>query len=270
MRSASAEPAGYQPPPRARVRDRRERYLFGGLFFVVLILAWEWYGRTHGGLLFTSFTQTIGELVVLIRSGEMGRAFAISNQAMLLGFTTGAAAGVLTGLVIGRYRRLERILDPYLNMMIVAPMAALIPVIISAAGIGLGARVLVIFTFVFPIVVVNTRAGLRSVDPDWIEMAGSFGATELELWRRVLLPAAAPAILSGLRLGTGRALSGMIVVELLLVAVGLGKLILAGIGLFRPEISYAVILVVVIEAILLMGIVRRIEEGVLVRMGIAE
>ena len=241
--------------------------MFGGLFFVVLILAWEWYGRVHGGLLFTSFTRTAAELLVMLRSGEMGQAFVVSNQAMLLGLLGGGAPGVVTGLLIGRYRILERILDPYLNAMIVAPMAALIPVIISAAGIGLGSRVLVIFTFVFPIVVVNTRAGLRSIDPDWIEMARSFGASELELWRSVLLPAAAPAILAGLRLGAGRALSGMIVVELLLVAVGLGRLILEGIGLFRPEISYAVIIVVILEAVLLMGLLRRIEGQVLARMG---
>jgi ABC-type nitrate/sulfonate/bicarbonate transport system permease component len=255
MRSGPADPAG-----------AADRYLFGGLFFVLLILAWEWYGRVSGGLLFTTFSETVVELVALVRSGTMLQAFWISNQAMILGLLTGGVSGVLAGLLIGRYRGLERVVDPYLNALVVAPMAALIPLIISASGIGLFSRVLVVFVFVFPIVVVNTRAGLRSIDPDWIEMARSFGASEAALWRRVLLPGAAPGVMAGIRLGAGRALSGMIVIELLLVAVGLGKLILEGLGRFRPEISYAAILIVVLEAIVLMGMLRRVENRLLVRL----
>lgn len=266
MKSAPAS-LGVKQAAGGRGRETRERYLFGGLFFLLLILAWEWYGRTYSGLLFTGFTNTAAEFARLLGTGELARAFWTSNQAMLLGFLAGGILGVLTGLITGRFRSVERLLDPYLSMMIVSPMAALIPLIIQSVGIGLAARVLVVFLFVFPIVAVNTRAGLKSIDPVWVEMARSFGASELALWRRVLLPGAARAILSGLRLGIGRALSGMVIVELLLVSVGLGRLILRGMAYFRPEISYAVILAVILETVLLIGFARRIETRLLDRMG---
>ena len=96
-------------------------------------------------------------------------------------------------------------------------------------------------------------------------MARAFGARPAQLWRRVLLPGALPAVLVGLRLGLSRAISGMIAVELLLVAVGVGRLVQRFQGDFDAPAVYAVVLVIVAQAVLLTAAIRRVERRLALR-----
>lgn len=239
--------------------DNLWRWALQILFFLVFFGVWEIFGRLKAGLLLAPFSETVVAWFDLIVSPELFDALWTSNQAMLIGFTLAVITAIPTGLLLGRLERFERFLDPYLNVLIVTPMSAIIPLIIISIGIGLSARVLVVYVFAFPVIVVNTRAGLKNLEPTLIEMAQSFGASEMQLWKRILLPGATPAMMAGVRLGLGRALSGMVVVELLLVAVGLGRLLLGAMGFFQPERMYAVIIVIIIEVIVVMSIARRIE-----------
>jgi len=93
---------------------------------MAIVVAWEWFGRVQGGLLFPTFSAT---LLAFGRSltGPLPAALWVSNQAMLGGFALAAGLGVPLGLLIGRVRRLERGIDVYLNILMVTPMAALIP-----------------------------------------------------------------------------------------------------------------------------------------------
>jgi ABC-type nitrate/sulfonate/bicarbonate transport system permease component len=93
-------------------------------------------------------------------------------------------------------------------------------------------------------------------------MARSFGADERTIWRRILLPGALPAIVTGVRLALGRAITGMVIVELLMVSVGIGNLILRFRGFFQAESLYAVVVLVVIEALLLVSLVRWLERRI--------
>lgn len=240
--------------------DNRWKWALRIAFYLVLIGLWEWFGQTRGGLLFAPFSETVVAWLRLVSSPEIYKALWVSNQAMLLGFAASIIVGIPLGLLLGRLQVIERFSDVYLNILIVTPMAALIPLIIVGIGIGVISRVLVVFLFAFPIITVNTRAGLKNLDPTLIEMARSFGAGELQLWRKILLPGATPAMMAGIRLGLGRALSGMVVVELLLVAVGLGALILNAMGFFQPARAYAVIIVIIIEVMIVMGIAGRVEK----------
>jgi NitT/TauT family transport system permease protein len=163
------------------------------------------------------------------------------------------------GLLVGRWRAAEKYIDPYLSILLVLPKAALIPILIMATGLGLFSRVLIVFSFSFVVIVVNTRAGLRLVDQTWIDMARSFGASELQIWRKVLLKGASPAIFTGLRLGLVRSVSGMILVELLLLALGVGRMILDFQGTFQSANLYATIFVVVAEAIVLIQVFKALE-----------
>jgi len=160
---------------------------------------------------------------------------------------------------LGRRPAAGEFFEPYLSILLVTPMAALIPIIIMATGLGLGSRTLVVFTFALATITINTRAGVRMVEPGWIEMARAFGATERQLWRRVLLRGARPAVLMGLRLGLIRAVSGMVTMELLLVAVGVGRLINDFQGNLEGAEMYATVLVVVAEAVLLTQVFRKLE-----------
>ena len=147
------------------------------------------------------------------------------------------------------------------------PKAALIPVLVMATGLGLLSRVLVVFSFSVVSITVNTRAGVRLVDRSWLEMAHSFGASEAQLWRKVVLPGALPGIIAGLRLGLIRSASGMITVELLLLALGVGRLIMTYEGTFQAANLYATTLFVVAEAVALMHALNWIERRAYAHIG---
>jgi NitT/TauT family transport system permease protein len=210
-----------------------------------------------------TFTSTLRGIVELVGDPKVWNAFLISNQSLVVGFAVAVAMGIPLGLAAARYRRVEGFIDPYLSILLVTPMAALIPILIMALGIqSLVSRIFLVVVFSIPVVIVNSRAGVRQVDPGLIEMATSFGAGEREIWRKILLPGALPAIMTGVRLGLGRAVTGMVIIELLMVAAGIGGLILNYQGRFEAGLLYGVIVLVVLEALVLVSIVRIIEGRV--------
>jgi NitT/TauT family transport system permease protein len=161
---------------------------------------------------------------------------------------------------MGRFPAAERFTDVYVSILIVTPMAALIPILLMSVGIDFSARVVIVVLFSIPMVIVNSRTGVRQVDPAQIEMSRSFGCGERQIWTRVLLPGSVPSIMTGVRIGLGRAVTGMVIVELLLVSVGIGRLILRYQSTFRAAELYAVIILVVIEALILISIARWVER----------
>jgi ABC-type nitrate/sulfonate/bicarbonate transport system permease component len=186
----------------------------------------------------------------------------ISNQALLLGYALSVALGVPLGLAAGRFHWMDRVLNPYTGVLLAMPVAPLIPIVIIALGLGLAARVFIVVLFAFVFITVNTRAGVRSVESSLIEMARSFGAREGQIWRRIVIPGAMPAIFAGMRIGLGRAITGMVMVELLLVASGLGRLLLEFSGRMQSDLVFATVIAVIIEALALLTAMRAIERRI--------
>ncbi|MEV0112723.1 ABC transporter permease [Streptomyces sp. NPDC050844] len=239
---------------RRRIRDANWPYQL--LTFVLFAAAWELYARQRGGLLLPGFAETVRATVGLLADAELWRALYVSNQALVLGFGLALVVGVPAGILLGRFRLLERYTDVYLNILLVTPMAAIIPLLVMSVGVGLASRVLLVTVFSVVMVVVNCRTGVRQVDPSLIEMARSFGAGERQIWTRILLPGALPAIMTGARLGIGRAVTGMVIVELLMVSDGLGGLILRYRGLLRAPQLYGTVVIILAEALLLISLAR--------------
>lgn len=255
---------GIRRPPSSSLRDRVLASPWTYRFIVLLIVAgiWETFARTAKLLLVPTFLDTATGVVELIVDPKVWTAFLVSNQALVIGFALAVLFGIPLGLVAARYRRAEGFIDPYLNILLVTPMAALIPILLMSLGIGLASRVFLVIVFAIPVIIVNARAGVRQVDPALIEMATSYGAGEREIWRKILLPGALPAIMTGVRLGLGRGVTGMVIIELLMVAVGIGGLILNFQGRFQAALLYALVVLVVLEALFLVQLVRYIEHRV--------
>lgn len=230
------------------------------LSLLLFASAWELVARRVGSLLFPSFTETVAALGRLIITPSLWEALWISNQAMVVGFALAAAVGIPLGFIMGRHRTAGDFFDPYLSILLVTPMSALMPIIIMATGLGLVSRVLIVFSFAFVVVVVNARTGVQTIDASWIDMARAFGATERQLWTKIFLRGSLPALLTGLRLGVIRSVAGMIIVELLLIALGIGRLIIDFQGDFDSANVFATVFVVVFEAVALAQIFRRLER----------
>ena len=216
------------------------------LRIAVLIVAgclWETFAHLKNSILIPSFLDILKALADLsLGSKTLWYPLHISNQAM------------------ARIELLDGAVKPYIAIWVSVPLAPLIPLIVIALGLTLAARVFIVVFFSLVFVTVNARAGIRSIDQRLVEMAWSFGASEAQIWKRILLPGAVPGIFAGLRIGLARAITGMIVVELLLVAPGIGALILEHKGRFEPDYVFAIVGAVVVEAILLVSIMQIIER----------
>ena len=268
MSSVASSPSavqggGISRPPRSlqrRVLDAPWLYRLGVLAVVGAL--WEFGALAADSLFIPTFTGTAAAVVGLAADPEVWGAFLISNEALLYGFVASVVIGIPLGFGAARLRGVEGFIDPYLSILLVVPMAAMIPILLMSMGIGLAPRVVLVFLFAFPVLVVNARAGVRQVEPTLIEMATSFGASERDIWRRILLPGSVPPIMAGIRLALGRAVTAMVIVELLMVSVGIGRLILQFRGFFRAEELYGVVVLVVVEALILISLARVVERRV--------
>lgn len=249
--------------PRRIVPKDRRAWPYSVLTFILFAAAWEIFASQNVGILIPTFSETVSTLASQLTDPVVWSAFVVSNQALVIGFVASVAIGVPLGLLLGRFRRADRLLDVYLDILLVMPMAALLPIMVMVTGIGLTSRVLIVILFAIVYIIVNTRAGVRQVPPSLIEMAQNMGANERQVWRKILLPSALPAIMTGVRLGLGRAITGMIIVELLMVSVGMGGLMIEYRAMFNGGGLYGLVIIVVVEALVLISLVKMIERRII-------
>ena len=179
---------------------------------------------------------------------------------MFVGYLLALVTGVLLGLMMGIDRRLERILDPFVNALYVAPISALVPVLIFWFGLDFAARVVIIYIFVVFVIVVNTLQGAKHTPADYVELVRSFGGSRGYLIRHVVIPHAIPYIMVGMRLGIGRALRGVVVSELILSMTGIGIIVSNYNGYFRIDGLLAVAISIMAIGIVLAGVVQWLEN----------
>lgn len=241
------------------IRDSGLRLL--ALFIVIAL--WELFLNYSQNFLLPRFSEIASAVFRLIFiDNRFWEALYISNQALLLGYAVSVIVGIPLGLAAGRFHWMDRLLNPYTGVLLAMPIAPLIPIVIIALGLGLAARVFIVVLFAFVFITVNTRAGVRTVESSLIEMAKSFGASEGQIWLRIVIPGAMPAIFTGMRIGLGRAITGMVMVELLLVASGLGRLLLEFSGRMQSDLVFATVIAVIVEALALLTAMQAIERRI--------
>jgi NitT/TauT family transport system permease protein len=181
----------------------------------------------------------------LLGNGVMVTHAASTLLRLVAGFALGAAAGVTLGLAMGRLRWAEALLLPVVSVGNPIPGLAYAPLFVIWFGLGnLPAVLLVGFAAAFP-VIVNTWTGVKAVKEIWIRAASAMGARERQLFRQVVLPGALPWILTGLRLGLGRAWRVLVAVEMLTsVKLGLGWLIFGAREFLATDVMLAGIAVI--------------------------
>lgn len=181
-----------------------------------------------------------------MRSGELARNIAVSLGEFFVGFGAAAVAGVVLGLAAGRVRTLEYILDPFLWFLYSAPLIAFYPIFVIWLGLGTPTVIAITFLLAVTPITANTLSGIKGVSPGLIRAARSFGAGERDLLWKVVLPASLPMVIAGLRLGIGRALTGVVVAELFGATAGLGFSIAYYGGLLKTTNMLASLVVIVI------------------------
>jgi ABC-type nitrate/sulfonate/bicarbonate transport system permease component len=222
--------------------------------------AWELAGRLWRMPFLPPFSSVVRAAAQLIAGGQILGYLAASILALLLGYGLAVVAGVTLGLLMGRYRKVEYALDLYVNALLATPKIALVPVLFALFGIGHSVQVAIVFLSAFCVIVINTMSAIQNVDASYIEMARSFGASERQLFVKVLLPGSLPLTMAGLRMGMGRAVKGMINGEMLIAVFGLGGLLSMYGSRFDAERVFAILLVVVSVALVCSFVVQSIER----------
>jgi NitT/TauT family transport system permease protein len=229
---------------------------------LVLCLAWEWAGRIPISHAFPTFGETMVGLWSMLSDGSLPRAFAITLQPLLLGLVVSAALGVAIGIAMGLNQKAEWFASPIFIVAQSAPLAALIPLVIFAYGIGLTAKTLVVCIMAMPVIVLNSFAAVRHTPLSLVEMGRSFLASRRQLILRVILPAASPVIFAGLRLGCAAGFIGAILAELLITPTGVGDIITFNRSKAQYPEMYAAILSIIVFSVLFIEALERIEVTV--------
>jgi NitT/TauT family transport system permease protein len=235
---------------------------FGTQLLSILSLAilWEVAGRTLDSVLIPPLSQIGAAWWKLLSSGKLLSNIGLSLTTLAAGFFLAVLLGIVIGLLMGRFRAVEHFLDLYVNSLMSAPATAFVPVLILWFGLGVQSRIAVVFLFAVFVIIINTMTGVKQVDTVFVEMAQSFGAKEREVFFKIMLPAALPAIMAGVRLGMGRAVKGMVTAEMLLTLTGIGGMIMQYGSSFATDSLFAVILTILILAMFTMKLVQWVDQ----------
>lgn len=236
------------------------RSLFLKFLSAVLVFgAWEIAGRVPVSYSFPTFLDTMSALVALTIDGTMFRAYAETLQPLVVGVAISAVFGIGIGLWVGLSSRFDWLFSPIFIVMQAAPLAALIPLLVMAYGVGLTSKVFVVCIMAMPVIVLNTGGAVRNTPSSLKEMGRSFLAREDQIILKVIIPAASPVIFSGLRLGISAGFIGAILAELKITPTGVGDVITYSRSIADYPSMYAAIFSIIVFAVLFLNLVERLE-----------
>ena len=227
IKVASAEDAKRMPPPpKPPLAERPWMSIVAPLVTAaIIVLIWQIASSFVSAVLIPGPAKVASDFMALFKAGTAQSALSISIRELYIGLGIGLVAGILFGMLIGRYAMAEGVLGPFINAANATPLNVLIPLLIVWVGISAKARILFVVLITFFPVLLNTAGGLRNVSRGYVEVGKTMGLSERQLVRKVILPASVPYIFAGIRIGVALAVIGMIVGEMEVSNVGLGYLL---------------------------------------------
>ena len=243
---------------------RYEAMIIGTIAVAIFLVVWQ--GVASAGIMSKLFlaspTDTFDALVKFFNDprNNIWADLGTSGFEFSVGFVGASVIGIALGIAMGWYTRVQYALDPFVNFLYATPRIVLIPLFIIWFGIDWQSKVAVIFLGALFPQIINTMAGVRNTDAALLRVARSFGASEALIFQRVVLPGAVPFILTGLRLGVGHALTGVVVAELVAARHGIGKLISDYGVTFQTPKMFAAIVFIAGTGVLLTWLLQRVEN----------
>ena len=225
----------------------------------LLFGAWEIAGHIPVSYAFPTFLESMRALMVMAFDGTLLEAYADTLKPLALGVLISTVLGIGTGLWIGLSKWFDWLFSPIFIVMQAAPLAALIPLLVMAYGIGLTSKVFVVCIMAMPVIVLNTAGAVRNTPSSLTEMARAFLASDTEIIWKVVVPAASPLIFSGLRLGISAGFIGAILSELKITPTGVGDIITYSRSIADYPSMYAAIFSIIVLAVLFLNLLERVE-----------
>lgn len=221
--------------------------------WIALLLAWIGV-RLLGGqyaALVPPVIDVLSQARDLLSSGDLVRDWLASTLRVLAGVTIGVSLAVPVGFLLGWFSSLRRVATPVLNFFRALPPIALIPLMIIYFGIGEAAKILVLVYSAFFTAVVVLYEGISSIPSIYLNVANSLGATQRELFTRVVTPLALPHILTATRVALGVGWMTLVAAELVSAQQGLGSMIQLASSYFQLDVIYLGLLLIGATAMLM-------------------
>ncbi|HEY7165861.1 MAG TPA: ABC transporter permease [Candidatus Binatia bacterium] len=240
-----------------------EKAILGGIAGAIFLIIWELAGNIYQWInpMFMSAPSLIAKAgYQLFASGEIYNDLYVSGVEFLGGYLLAVAVAIPFGIMLGWYKRMSYIFDPFVNAMNATPRVALLPLVIIWLGIGMLSKVGIIFLGAVFSILINTRDGVKTTPANLLTAARSFGASEWMVFKAVVLPSTIPFILTGLRLAVGRALVGVLVGELYAATAGIGFMITVAGATFQTDKVFVGVLIFAFAGMISMELLTKFER----------
>ena len=185
---------------------------------------WEIVGRLGLVFLLPPFTAVLAAIGELAQKPSFWDATWITLRSFALGMALAILVGVPLGILMGRSKAADRLLGMWVDVFVSAPLSALVPILMILFGLGETTVTLAVFLFAVWIIALDARAGVGEMQRSLEEMARSFGASPAQLYGKIILWAALPEILAGIRIGLIRGVKGVVIGQLLVSVIGYGEM----------------------------------------------
>jgi len=243
---------------------RRRTPITRSLAALAFLGVWEWSVRAGmvDPLFLSSPTQVAARLAQVFADGTIYPHLWASGQTAIWGFVLSCAIGVPIGVMMGRSIIVRDTLEPFIMAQASVPTVALLPLFIIWLGIGVSARIALVFVGAVFGIVVSTEAGVANIDRRLIETARSFTASEWEILWKIVMPAAIPYIIAGMRLAIARVLIMVVVAELYASTAGVGYLIFQAGASYDTSMIFVGVVILAAAGVLLNTLLRAIERRI--------
>jgi NitT/TauT family transport system permease protein len=246
--------------------EANEKHFLGGGFILLALAVWEAVPHlvtfSRGmELFFTTPIAVFSKLLELMAGDKLWPALQFSSTAFSLGLGASIIVALPLGVVLGRSPILNAMFDPFITAINATPRLVFLPIILIWMGIGMWPVLTIVFIgAVFPLLI-NTYAGVRNADRVLINVVRSFGATEWEVNKLVVLPNSMPFIIAGLRLAIGRAILGIVVAEFFGgSSEGVGVIMVDAAGKFQVDVVFAGLIIFMSLSLVMTAIVKVLEN----------
>ena len=229
---------------------------------LIWIALWELAGRLELAFILPPFSSVIEQLFYLIVRHDFQAAALQTLESFVIGMVIAIVGGVALGFLMGLSRVADEILGMWVNIFASAPLSSLVPVLMLLFGLGQTTIIVTVVLFSIWIIALDTYAGVRHISPSLSEMGRSFGASRWQLYSKVLFWAALPEILAGIRMGLIRAVKGIVIGQLLVSVVALGRLFRTFSDNFQFEEFWALTLILFVFALGFSSMIGWLEHKV--------
>lgn len=236
----------------------------GCISIVVGLLLWEVLARLllDNELLIPPPSSVARTFWTLLLDGQLKKHFLATLSEFAYGFTTACIFGVPLGYLMGRHRWIDEVMEPWIAALYSIPIITVVPLIIIWFGIGMMSKVIVVFKITAVAIILNTAAGIKALDPVWLELAKSLRLSNWETTYKIRFPGALPFIITGMRLGVGRALLGVIVAELLAANAGLGYLLRDSSETWDSPKLFVTVILLAVMGLVSFNLIKRLERRI--------